>query len=124
MQILGYTIGAWQSSQIIYGGYLRTAEMSVGQRVLQPGGRSDASHIVTPIKTISVTTTRAKTLSLKIPNLYLLFTFSPSSTSRRWMPFENGLRPSRMKRQRSISHVARAAHHNRASSISGIACPL
>jgi hypothetical protein len=37
--------------------------MSVGQRVLQPDGRfcSDASHIVKPIKTISVTTTRART---------------------------------------------------------------
>jgi hypothetical protein len=45
--------------------------MSVGQRVLQPDGRfcSDASHIVKPIKTISVTTIRARTLSLKTPPL-------------------------------------------------------
>jgi hypothetical protein len=44
--------------------------MSVGQRALQPDGRScsDASHIVKPIKTISVTTSRARTLSLKIPS--------------------------------------------------------
>jgi hypothetical protein len=57
--------------------------MSVGQRVLQPDGRfcSDASHIVKPIKTISVTTSRARTLSLKIPTP--LFSLSPSKERSR-----------------------------------------
>jgi hypothetical protein len=50
-------------------GYLRLAEISVGQLPPQPGNasRSAFSHTAKPIKTITVTTSLARVLSLIIP---------------------------------------------------------
>ena len=76
--------------------YLRLAEISVGQLSWQPGEwcLSDASQIEKPIRTITVTTSFARMLSLTsfaLPTQFLEFTFSPISTNWRMASESEGM---------------------------------
>ena len=76
--------------------YFRLAEISVGQLSWQPGEwcLSDASQIEKPIRTITVTTSFARMLSLTsfaLPIQFLGFTFSPISTNWRMASESEGM---------------------------------
>jgi hypothetical protein len=76
--------------------YFRLAEISVGQLSWQPGEwcLSDASQIEKPIRTITVTTSFARMLSLTsfaLPIQFLEFTFSPISTNWRMASESEGM---------------------------------